>query len=395
MNANKRRIFFAINARQGAGGQGEFLRQMAYALDSMPGTAVLSRGCAPSRAAAVDLPFSGMPEHLLFNSLIRIPVLRGRQDWLTLLSDLEFDRRAAESAGEPELFDGVMGQCALTFERLRSGKTARILTALNTHIDYLYEALEEECRLTGQGTAHFIHPRMRRRALQEIAAADRIRVNSEWIKQTFVERGVPAAKIKVIRPSADPSRFYPVRQPDDVFRVLAVASIDPRKGIHYLLQAFTEAKIPNSELLLIGGTGSRWSRGLLSSFRRKHANIRHEIFEVNETGAEKLYGPASVLVHPAVEEGYGLVIAQALACGRPVIATRQSGAAELIAEGKTGFVIERRSVEQIKDRLQTLANDAGLRRRMGASASASVSHLTDENFSTEVRNFYGEILGKA
>src|SRR5436190_636790 len=72
----------------------------------------------------------------------------------------------------------------------------------------------------------------------------------------------------------DLTHFRPVEKKDVVFRVLAVASIEPRKGIHILLEAFERARIPNSELVLIGGTWDRWSYTMLSGYLGRNANIR-------------------------------------------------------------------------------------------------------------------------
>src|SRR5947208_1943358 len=138
-------------------------------------------------------------------------------------------------------------------------------------------------------------------------------------------------------------KFHPSHKRDDVFRVLAVATIEPRKGIHYLLQAFEEAKIPNSELVIIGATGDRWSSYLLRDFLRRNRNIRTCAMDIMSTPVAESLGVASVIVHPALEDGYGLVVPQALASGRPVIATRQAGASELIKDGENGFVVESRS----------------------------------------------------
>jgi glycosyltransferase involved in cell wall biosynthesis len=140
--------------------------------------------------------------------------------------------------------------------------------------------------------------------------------------------------------------------------------------------------------VLIGGTGDRWSKDMLESFRRRHANITVSSLDVTTAPAEQTYGAASVLVHPAIEDGYGLVIPQALACGRPVIATRQSGASELIRDGENGFVVESRSVDGLRARLQLLAADRSLRERMGARAPAAVSHLSYNGFRREMLRFY-------
>ena len=390
----RKKICFAGNSWSGRGGQGEILRSMVYTLDHLAGATVYSRAATTRRARSVEVPLSGFPWPQLW-ALSGLPGLRRRRDWRTLLADLQFDRRvrAEVEVAEPDLFDGVMAQCCDTLLRLRARRTRLVMTCLNTHIDNLSEVVQAEHRKIGFGGYHPFHPLMRKRALREIEVADFIRVTSEWAKQTFVERGVPAAKIHAIHPGIDLKHFQPVEKKDDVFRVLAVASIDPRKGIHYLLRAFEEAAIPRSEVLLIGGTGDRWSSQMVSGFMSRNSNIRQRIVDVATTPVTETYGTASVLVHPAVEDGYALVVPEALACGNPVIVTRQTGASELIQEGKNGFVVESGSVDQLKQGLQLLASDRNLREAMSRNAPGSVAHLGYDDYARRVLAFYGEVLG--
>ena len=383
-----RRVCFVANAVAGAGGQGEFLRQMARALDAIPGAVIFSRHASAARAGCVNLPFERSARRLAFDALLATPLLRGRQDWLTILADEDFDRRVAAHIGPIDLVDGVIGQCCDTLTRVRSRAARVVLTSLNTHLDHLVDVVEAEHRRIGHHGRSFVHPRMRRRAARELALADLVRVNSELARQTFIERGVPAAKVHVIHPAVDLDHFRPVPKPDDVFRVMAVASIDPRKGIHHLLKGFLDARLPNAELVLIGGTGDRWSRRMLEGYQRRDARIRVVQVDVTKTRVEDSYGAASVVVHPAIEDGYGLVIPQALACGRPVIASRGAGASELIEDGVHGFVVEAASSDAIKTRLQTLAADLRLRERMAASAPSAVRGLGYADFARAVAAFY-------
>jgi glycosyltransferase involved in cell wall biosynthesis len=385
-------ICFAGNATYGVGGQGEFLRQMVSALDLLPQAQVWSRFAKAKRAECVSVPFSGFPYHTSFNLARKAPILRRRKDWLMLLSDLDFDRSVAARVGNVALFDGVMAQCLDTFIEMKRRRTPLVLTCQNTHIDNILETLEQESSTTGQRAGDFIHPRMRQRALSEIQLADRIRVSSGWAKQTFIERGVPPEKISVINPAVNRKQFYPTEKKDDVFRVMAVSSINPRKGIHYLLQAFEDARIPNSELVIIGGTEDRWSHLMLNGFLRRNSNIRNYAIDMMTTPVEDTYGSTSVLVHPALEDGYALVVPEALASGRPVIATRQTGAAELIEHGKNGFVVENRAVKELKELLQLLANDPKLLQDMSQAAATSISRLTYADFARDVRAFYQDVL---
>jgi alpha-maltose-1-phosphate synthase len=319
-------------------------------------------------------------------------VLRRRQDLLTLLSDVDFDFRIRAQVAGVQLFDGVMGQCSETFELLSRRRVPRVLTVLNTHIDNVAEVLEDEHRRLGIHAPTFIHPGMRRRVWREIERATSIRAVSDLTKESFLERGVEAGKIEVVPPAVDLDYFRPVAKPDSTFRVLAVLTIDPRKGAYYLLQAFEKAAIPGSELVIIGATGDRWSRQMLQHFTSRLKNIRIQPADVFREPIEATYGQASVLVHPAIEDGFALAVAQALACGRPVITTKQTGAAQLIADGQNGYVLESRDVDGLVDRLRLLARDESLLQRFSAAAPAAVAHLGYPEFAQNVARLYGRVL---
>ena len=387
------RLAFAANATFGVGGQGEFLRLMAFALAGEPGATVYSRFVPPGHVRAVNLPFARTARARAFRALAAVPGLRSRQDWLTLLADVDFDARVARAMDPPALFDGVMAQCCTTLARLAGTGTRIVVTSLNTHIEHLARTLEEEHRRVGAGGHGFVHPRMVARALREIAAADHIRVLSEMAKGTFVEAGVAESRVTAIHPGVDLDHFRPAPKPDAVFRVLAISSIDPRKGVHDLLQAFEEARLPNAELVLIGGTGDRWSRGMLRAYRSRHANIVCRAADITTEPAAGIFGPSSVLVHAAVEDGYGLVVPQTLACGRPVIVTRTTGASELVQDGRNGFVVDARSPSGIADRLRLLAHDRALWERLCAASRPSVEHLSYAGFADAVRALYARVLG--
>ena len=388
------RTVFAANATYGHGGQGEFLRLMTSALAPVPDATVFSRFVPPGTVRAVNLPFAGTVRSRLFDAILTVPGLRRRQDWLTLLSDVDFDTRVAQQIEPPALFDGVMAQCAHTVRRLARTDTRIVVTSLNTHVRHLARSLEDEYRRVGATGPSFLHPRMMQRALREIAAADHIRVNSEVARRTFIDAGCDESRVTAIHPGIDLDHFTPSPKTDDVFRVIAISSIDPRKGIHDLLQAFEEARLPNAELVIIGGTGDRWSKALMARYRARLPNLSCRAMDIMTAPVSETFGPASVLVHAAIEDGFGLVVPQALASGRPVIVTRTSGASELVQHGRNGFLVDARSPGQITEHLRTLAHDARLWAQLCEASRPSVAHLSYDAFSRDVLAFYARVLAR-
>ena len=92
---------------------------------------------------------------------------------------------------------------------------------------------------------------------------------------------------------------------------------------------------------------------------------------------------------PSVEEGFGLVIPQALACGCPVIATDHTGAPDLFEDGDAGFILPIRRADLLADRLQQLADDPSLRARMADRARDVVTGIGGwRNYGEQAMSLY-------
>jgi glycosyltransferase involved in cell wall biosynthesis len=145
--------------------------------------------------------------------------------------------------------------------------------------------------------------------------------------------------------------------------VLYVGQISIRKGLRYLLQAFAKLKHPRKELWIVG------PRTQLTGIDDLEIPDGTS-FPGPLKGADlsRAYQQASVFVLPTLEDGFGLVLGEALSFGRPVITTVNSGGAELIQEGIEGFSVPIRDTASILEKLQLLAGNPGLLERMSSAA---------------------------
>jgi hypothetical protein len=136
------------------------------------------------------------------------------------------------------------------------------------------------------------------------------------MKRTLLERGIERSKISVV-PDAPTQRFRIQPKQDEVFRIIAVGRLEFRKGIQYSLEAVQQLRLPNSELLLVGGPQVEFAPILKKyvGHYRLAGPVRHE-----ELGM--FYSQSSVLVLPSVEDGWSHVTLEAMACGLPAIAIR-------------------------------------------------------------------------
>jgi glycosyltransferase involved in cell wall biosynthesis len=204
------------------------------------------------------------------------------------------------------------------------------------------------------------------------ATADALTVPSAFALRTYVEMGLPAEKLHVIPYGVRLEAFRPTREPDaGEFAVLFAGGAGLRKGIPYLLQAFALLQHPG-KVLRIAGAVQPDLRRALQRLPKEHVEF---LGNVPRARLVDLMSRSHALVLPSIEDGFGLVMAEALACGCPVIASTNTGAEELFSDGVEGFVVPICDSPAILERLQQLADDSALQQRMRAAALARVATL--------------------
>lgn len=266
---------------------------------------------------------------------------------------------------------------ALSASGLRAGAAAQraggryICDRGSSHIRFQNDILQEEYQRWGLKFSG-IDPRIIAKEEQEYEQADWITIPSEFVRQSFIEMGVPASKLVKISYGARLERFKKVAAPpSDKFRVLWVGGISFQKGFFDLLTAFKALKHPAKELVVVGVLASDIKK-MLSRFSL--AGVKFKGILPNAE-LPQVYSSAHVLVLPSIQEGLAMVQGEALACGCPVIASRHTGAEDLFSDGVEGFIVPIRSPEVIRDRLQQLADDPDLRYGMSQAALQRVKAM--------------------
>jgi glycosyltransferase involved in cell wall biosynthesis len=293
-------------------------------------------------------------------------VLRRRFDSQYLAVDL-FDLIARNLLPRADIFVGWSG---FSLRSLRAAKRRGMVTVLergSSHIAYQNDVLAEEYQRFGVQRRP-THPRILDKELREYEEADYIAVPSLFAKRSFVARGVPESKLIHVPYGVNLSMFKPVPKRDDVFRVVFGGGLTLRKGVHYLLQAFAELKLPNSELLLIGPVTDE-IRPFLARYAGTYRRMDYQPLD----RLHEVYSQGSVFAIASIEEGLALVQAQAMACGLPLVATTNTGAEDIARDGVDGFIVPIRDVEALKLRLAQLHESPGMRAQMGESARRRVS----------------------
>jgi len=211
------------------------------------------------------------------------------------------------------------------------------------------------------------------RCKAEALAADWVLAPSGYVRDSLIEEGVGPSRIVILPYGVDITRFRPSSRRDDgVFRILFVGGIGQRKGIKYLLEAFTRLRLPNAELVLVGGIvgGGKGLKPYAGSFRHI-ANVPHH--EVHTW-----YQNADIFVYPSLHEGSALAIYEALASGLPVITTRNAGS--VVRDGDEGFIVPIRDVEILTEKILSLYRDRELRIAMSLKARKRAECFTWKHY---------------
>ena len=143
----------------------------------------------------------------------------------------------------PEILVGLELAFPYTLRRAKELGAKTVLQHGSSHIVYQDQILREEYDRLGLRGHEFAHPQIIAKELLEYQEADFISIPSLYVKETFLQRGVPAAKLLHVPYGVDLSNFYPIPKVDKTFRVIHCGNLSLRKGVHYLLQAFSELQV--------------------------------------------------------------------------------------------------------------------------------------------------------
>ncbi len=231
------------------------------------------------------------------------------------------------------------------------------------------------------------------RKQRELALADHVFVASRVTRESIERLGIAANKISVIPYGAPVDYFSPQPKPDEKFRALFCGLIGPRKGVHYLLDAWSQLKLRDSELLMVGGM--QFPR----DWWRRHGNGAVLAGSVPHADLNAYYSSASVLVFPSLIEGFAMVLLEAMACGVPIIATPNTAAPDIITDGVEGFIVPIRDVEMLKDRIQWCHDHPEELKEMGRAARRLAEKYDWNRYratlASEVRKQFAEVATPA
>lgn len=228
---------------------------------------------------------------------------------------------------------------------------------------------------------------------------------SEKVRDEIVRNyEVPPQDIVVIYNSVDSERFNPRNRKlykEQVRRrhglglndlvILFVGTGFARKGLRFLMEAFSSVENPSRELrLLVVGDDQNISS--YRTFAKDYRVAGRVIFAGPRYDVDKYYAASDVFILPSLYEPFGKVCLEAMASGLPVIISKASGAAELIADGVNGLLLNNpRDPEEIAGKLRILLNRQ-VRDSLGSKASQTAKRYTLDENAKQTLEVYEEVL---
>lgn len=316
----------------------------------------------------------------LRESPLRNLLCSGERPFSVIGMELNFDGHVAKQVERvrPDIVYAYDGAALQTF---REAKKAGITTVLEYTSAYwrwernlFVEEAERNPEFAGIQPGLMDPPAHRERTEEELRLADFVIVLSRHVRETF--RGhVADEKIRVVPYGAPPVRTKKRVSPDSkrALKVLFAGSLIQRKGISYLLDA-VEMLGDRVELTLIGSRPH-------SNRRLEEACAKHRwIQSLPHARMLDVMHESDVLVLPSLSDAFGLVATEALASGLPVVVTPNTGASEIIRDGREGYVVPICRADIIASRLETLYNDRALLAEMSRRAQQTAEQNSWENY---------------
>lgn len=248
----------------------------------------------------------------------------------------------------------------------------------NTHTAHAYDVVAEEHARLGvpvpEGHSHAYDAEALAREEAEFATADLLLLPSPYVERTFLERGFDPAQLAPHAYGFDPAEFFP--DPARLawkgpLTVLFAARGEPRKGLHYLLDAWQQSRLADTgaRLIVLGEFIPGYREALAARLEDPSIEVRGFVSDLGRAMRE-----ADVFVLPSIEEGSALVTYAAQASGEAVLVSDAAGArcTHLV----DGLIHAVGDVDALAEHLRLVDSDRELLERLRRAGMETAASLT-------------------
>lgn len=320
---------------------------------------------------------------LLFIVLKRLDLMkRWREAWF-VRSLPRFSRHVGRIAlREADIMIGTDGASLEAFRAVDGSAIVRVLDMAHPHILSEMRVKTEEAAYAPPGEAYdsmITTEEEIQHHVAETRLAHAFIVASAFSKSTLVENGIDPQRIFAL-PYGVEERFFCQRQTrsshNKPMTVLFSGIIGQRKGIRYLLSAVHRLRTEGYDIK-VHITGNFYDvPKSYGPFQDTYVNLGR----VSDSELPGVFAEADVFALPSLFEGFGRVILEAMAAGLPIIATPNTGAPDIITEGREGFIVPIRDVEALEAKLRYFYDHPETREQMGQFAQQTARCYTWERY---------------
>jgi len=217
---------------------------------------------------------------------------------------------------------------------------------------------------------------------------------SEAVKEFMVESGVSrSSKIKVIYNGVEPPKHKAdIFQNKEEFRLTSVGTLNPLKGMQFLIQAIVKVKkeFPGVHLEIIGdGPSKKKLAELIRKLKLKN-NVKLTGFVPD---VEKYLTNFDLYIQPSLSESFGLAIVQAMGVGLPIVATNAGGIPEVVTDGKSGTLVPTHDSKALSAAILELLRDQEKAKSMGRFAAEEAKRKFDlTDMIKDLENLYEKVV---
>ncbi len=258
------------------------------------------------------------------------------------------------------------------------------------HPAFMHRALREEFARFGLPAGYDPRADLWKLVLRDCAEADLLLVNSDFVKQTFVEEGYPAEKVRVaylgVREEFfDLKRDYRI---DGPVKILFTGNFDIRKGVRLLLEAIRSGRRSGLDLRLelmgnLGNGASCLQPGDDQFFTHTAFAPPHQVAAA--------FARADLFVFPTFAEGSSRSGMEAAAAGLPIITTENCGLP--LEHGKSAVYVPVNDSDALAEAICQLSSQEGLREQLGKNAMTTVTeHYTWTRYGYQVAEYLQEAV---
>jgi len=293
------------------------------------------------------------------------------------LHDYVVSRRLERLAGQVDVVHVWPLGSRLTLKTAARLGIPTVLERPNAHTAFAYEVVRKECDRLGivlpADYEHAFNAQALQREEEEYATAFRILCPSEFTARTFLDKGFAPERLARHIYGYDPQRFYPANQPRHSglgLNVLFAGLCAVRKGLHFALEAWLRSEASRHGTFSIAGDFLPAYKSRLSAMLA-HPSVR----VLGQRGdIPELMRRSDIFVLPSIEEGFGLVVAEAIGSGCVPLAS--DACTEVCSHMQNGLVHHAGDIAMLAEQFALLHKDRSLLSRLRSAALAMRSSIT-------------------